>query len=187
MIECAKICQNIAKRLGLDGEIAKRVGFFHDIGKAVDFEIDNDHVTQGIRLANDYGLDNYVIDAIKSHHNNYASEFIYSQIVKIADILSAGRPGARMDANVEYIKRVQEMESICLKHPSVSKAYALRAGRYLTVYVQPSMVSETNFESLVYTLKKELEENNITNKFQVEVLVYRTNVIKIKTEVSNHK
>jgi HD superfamily phosphodiesterase len=79
------------------------------------------------------------------------------------------------------------MESICLKHQGVSKAYALRAGRYLMVYVQPSMVGETNFESLVYTLKKEIEENNITNKFQVEVLVYRTNVIKIKTEVSNNK
>jgi ribonuclease Y len=183
MLECAKITQSIAIKLGLDGEIAKRVGFFHDIGKANDFEIDNDHVSQGIKIANEYGLDNYILDAIKSHHNTYSSEYIYSQIVKIADTLSAARPGARMDVHDEYIKRVNTMEDICLKHPGVSKAYALRAGRYLMVYVKPNIIPEQNLESFVYQLKKELETNNTTNKFQIEVLVYRTNTISIKTEV----
>jgi ribonuclease Y len=184
MIECAKIAQSIAIKLGLDGEIAKRVGFFHDIGKANDFEIDNDHVAQGIKIANEYGLDKYILDAIKSHHNACSSEYIYSQLVKIADTLSAARPGARMDVHDEYIKRVNTMEAICLKHPGVSKAYALRAGRYLMVYVKPNIIAEQNLESFVYQLKKELETNNTTNKFQIEVLVYRTNTISIKTEVS---
>jgi ribonuclease Y len=183
MLETSKIAQNIALKLGLDGEIAKRVGFFHDIGKANDFEIDNDHVAQGIKIANEYGLDKYILDAIKSHHAASSTQYIYSQIVKIADTLSAARPGARMDMHEDYIKRVNTMEDICLKHPGVSKAYALRAGRYLMVYVKPAIIAEQNLEGLAYEIKRELEKNNTTNKFQIEVLVYRTNTISIKTEV----
>jgi ribonuclease Y len=183
MLETAKIAQSIAIKLGLDGEIAKRVGFFHDIGKANDFEIDNDHVTQGIKIANEFGLDKYILDAIKSHHDGYSTEYIYSQIVKIADTLSAARPGARMDVHEDYIKRVNTMEDICLKHPGVSKAYALRAGRYLMVYVKPTVITEQGLEGLLYEIKTELETNNTTNKFQIEVLAYRTNTVSIKTEV----
>jgi ribonuclease Y len=187
MTECAKVCQMLAYKLGLDPKIAKKVGFFHDIGKATDFEVDNDHVAQGLIIAKQYNLDPYIVDAIRSHHRNTTSQYVYSTLVKIADVISAGRPGARIDAHEQYVKRVTTMEELCLKHPGVTKAYALKAGRELMVVVEPNKIKEQDYQKLAYELKKELEANEITGKIGININIYRINTINVKTEASNTK
>jgi len=185
--ECAKLAIEIARILKLDEYKAKKAAFFHDIGKAIDQEIDNDHVKQGINLAKEYHLEQYVIDAIASHHDGIISKDPYSVIVKIVDTISAARPGARINSYDEYIQRVKELESICLKHNGVKKAYGIKSGRSLIVIVDPGIIDEHDQVELGYLIKKEIQENVITNKFQIDIYMYRISNFQLKTETDINK
>ncbi|MDR0857336.1 MAG: HDIG domain-containing protein [Mycoplasmataceae bacterium] len=173
-IETAKICKLIAGELGLDQSIALKVGFFHDIGKAVDFENDNDHVEQGKEIAKKYKLGEYVYDGIATHHNYDKPQFIYSSIIKVADIISAGRPGSRIEHSGNLFQRNKEMEKICTEIPGVEKAFVLRSGKNLMVYVEPSKISDSELNQLAYSIKQKLNDNQNTRTANPEISIIRT-------------
>lgn len=105
-IEVSQIAANIATQLELDVLKAKRAGFFHDIGKATaNF---GDHVEEGLKIAQEEGLDDYIQNSIESHHGRVIADNPYSMIVKAADILSAGREGAR-PRQIELIEQRKDM------------------------------------------------------------------------------
>lgn len=182
MKESALIASMIADKLNLDVEKAKRAAFLHDIGKSFDYEVNHDHIDIGLRIANEYKFDDYIVNSIASHHNNVAPNNIYSIITKIADTLSAARPGARTDSHEEYIERIETIEKTCLNHEGVKKAFAIRSGRFVRVIVEPSIINDNKLEKLGYEIKKKLENDPITNKFQIDVSIYRINNFSFKTK-----
>ncbi|QHX36501.1 ribonuclease Y [Spiroplasma sp. BIUS-1] len=161
-IEVGTISKRIAHELGLDEKIALKSGLLHDIGKAVDFEQEGSHVTLGVNILKKYDIENIVINAVESHHNDVQKETYYAEIVAIADAMSAARPGARNNDAEEYFARMQELEDLCLEQEGVTKAYVLKAGREIRVMVNPSVVDDYNMKKLSYTLKEEIQKINKT-------------------------
>ncbi len=159
-IEMAHIASMIAAELGLNVEVAKKGALLHDIGKAIDHEVEGTHVELGRKILKKYGIAENVIEAMQSHHEDYPYAAPEAYVVTTADILSAGRPGARRDSLEHYIKRLGDLEKIATEFPGVRQAYALSAGRELRIFVIPEKIDD--FRAL--ELARE-----IANKIQSEL------------------
>ncbi len=141
-LEVAHLSGALAAELGADVSVAKKAGLLHDIGKAVDHEIQGTHVEIGIKIMEKFNMPKEVIDAMKSHHEDYPFETPESFIIAAADAISASRPGARKDTLEKYLKRLEELEATANSFPGVEKTYAIQAGREIRVFVKPEEVDD---------------------------------------------
>ena len=171
-IETAELCGIMAAELGLDQTMAKRCGLLHDIGKEADFEIDGSHVEIGVRLAKKYGEGDIVINSIESHHGDVAPKYITSILVAAADTLSAARPGARSETLETYIKRIEQLETICKGFDGVQQCYAMQSGREVRVVVIPDKVDDLQAFKMAHDIKEKIE-NEMTFPGQIKVNVIR--------------
>lgn len=155
-IEVALLAEALAHEIGADPIVAKKAGLFHDIGKAVE-ESEGSHVELGMKILEKYGVENEVISAMKSHHEEYPVERIEAVLVKVADQISASRPGARKETIENYLKRLEELEKIALSFEGVEKAWALQAGREIRVFVKPEEVDDLTTEKLARQIANKIE------------------------------
>ena len=157
-IEVSHIAGMMAAELGADVQAAKRAGLLHDLGKAVDHELEGTHVSLGVEFARKYKEKEEIIHAIEAHHNDVEPRTIVACLVQAADAISAARPGARRENLENYIKRLEQLETITGSYPGVDKAYAIQAGREVRVMVKPEQVSEDQMVILARDLAKKIEE-----------------------------
>ena len=176
--ETANLAGIMASELGLNPKIARRAGLLHDIGKAVDHEMEGTHVSLGVEFARKYKEREDIIHAIEAHHNDVEPRTIVACLVQAADAISAARPGARRENLENYIKRLEQLESISTSFHGVEKAYAIQAGREVRVMVKPEQVSEDQMVILARDLAKKIEEE-MEYPGQIKVHVLReTKVIE---------
>ena len=171
-METAYLAGIMAAELGLDQNLAKRAGLLHDIGKAVDFEQEGSHVELGARLAKKYGEPAVVINAIESHHGDVPANCVISNLVQAADTLSAARPGARSETLESYIKRIEQLESICKSFEGVYQCYAMQSGREVRVMVIPDKVDDLTAFKMARDIREKIE-NEMTYPGQIKVSVIR--------------
>ena len=171
-MEVAHLAGIMAAELGENVTLAKRAGLLHDIGKAIDHEIEGSHVDIGVDLAKKYKENEIVINAIASHHGDAPQTNIISNLVQIADSLSASRPGARNDSLENYIKRLEQLESISNGISGVDKSYALQAGRELRVLVKPEEVDDVKSYKIAREIKEKIE-NEMQYPGTIKVTVVR--------------
>ncbi len=157
-VECAFIAGKLASEIGEDEILTRRAALLHDIGKAVDHEVEGSHVEIGHNIASRYGEPKAVLDAIRSHHGEVEAETIIAVLVAASDALSAARPGARSESLDNYIKRLEQLETLSSKHEGVEQAYAIQAGREVRVLVKPDQIDDTLAHKLARDIKKEIEE-----------------------------
>ncbi len=157
-VEVAHLAGSIASELGADVDIAKKAGLFHDIGKAVDHEIQGSHVEIGRKILKKFDIDEKIIKAMQSHHEEYPFETVESIIVQVADTLSGARPGARKDTLEAYLKRLEELESIANSFTGIEKSYAIQAGREIRVFVKPDEIDDLEAHKLAKNIAEQIHK-----------------------------
>jgi ribonuclease Y len=155
--EVAVIAGLLAAEIGLNREIAKRGALLHDIGKGIETDGDQNHAEMGMELVRKMNEDPRVINAIGAHHNDVEPNCPESIVVQIADAISAARPGARRETLDNYIKRLENLESIAESFSGVDKAFAIQAGRELRILVNYENVSDDQAKELCKSIAKKIE------------------------------
>ena len=171
-IEVGQIAGMLAAELGSDVKSAKRAGLLHDIGKAVDQEQEGTHVQLGADLARRFGEKELIVHAIEAHHDDVPCNTLTDALVKIADTISAGRPGARRDTLEIYIKRLKKLEEIANSYEGIKQTFAVQAGREVRVIVQPNAFDDVASAKLARDIAKRIEDE-LEYPGQIRVTVVR--------------
>ena len=108
--------------------------------------------------AKKYKEDEVVINSIASHHGDTEATSVIANLIEIADILSASRPGARNDSLENYIKRLEQLESIANSFDGIDKSFAMQAGRELRILVKPDEVDEVKTHKIAREIKTRIEQ-----------------------------
>jgi ribonucrease Y len=170
--EVANLCGIMAAELGMNPKLAKRAGLLHDIGKVPDEETELSHALLGAKLAEKYGENPAVVNAIGAHHDEMEMQFVISPIIQACDAISGARPGARREIMQQYIQRIKDLETLAMTYPGVEKAYAIQAGRELRVIVEADKVSDTDSEKISFEMAQKIQ-NEMTYPGQIKVTVIR--------------
>ncbi len=170
--ETANLCAIMASELGLNPKLAKRAGLLHDIGKVPDEETELSHALLGAKLAEKYGENPAVVNAIGAHHDEMEMQYVISPIIQACDAISGARPGARREIMQQYIQRIKDLENLALGYTGVEKAYAIQAGRELRVIVESEKVSDADSDKLSFEIAQKIQ-TEMTFPGQIKVTVIR--------------
>ena len=155
--EVAMIASILASEVGANRDRAKRAALLHDIGKGAESDSDQNHAEIGMEMAKKMGEDPLVVNAVGAHHSDIEPASLEAVIVQIADAISAARPGARRETVDNYVKRLENLESIAESFNGVEKAFAIQAGRELRILVNNEKISETQVKDLAQQIAKKIE------------------------------
>ncbi|HTE10839.1 MAG TPA: ribonuclease Y, partial [Chitinophagaceae bacterium] len=155
--EVANLCATMAAELGMNSKLAKRAGLLHDIGKVPDEESELSHALLGARIAEKYGENPAVVNAIGAHHDEMEMQYVISPIIQACDAISGARPGARREIMQQYLQRIKELESLALTYQGVEKAYAIQAGRELRVIVEADKVTDADSDRLSFEIAQKIQ------------------------------
>jgi ribonucrease Y len=170
--EVANLCGIMASEMGLNPKLAKRAGLLHDIGKVPDEETELSHALLGAKLAEKYGENPAVVNAIGAHHDEIEMQYVISPIVQACDAISGARPGARREIMQQYLQRIKDLENLAISYPGVEKAYAIQAGRELRVIVEADKVGDAESDKLSFEIAQKIQTEMIYPG-QIKVTVIR--------------
>ena len=170
--EVANLCGIMAAELGMNAKLAKRAGLLHDIGKVPDDETELSHALLGMKLAEKYGENPAVCNAIGAHHDEVEMQYVISPVVQACDSMSGARPGARREIMQQYLQRIKDLENLALAYTGFEKAYAIQAGRELRVIVEADKVSDGESDKLSFEIAQKIQ-TEMTYPGQIKVTVIR--------------
>lgn len=171
-LEVGHIAGMLAAEIGANVYVAKRAGLLHDIGKAVDQTQEGTHIQLGVEIARRFNEKEEVIHAIEAHHDDVTANTIEAVLIKVADAISAGRPGARRDTLEIYIKRLQKIEEIVNSYEGIKQSFAVQAGREVRVIVQSEQFDDLASQKLARDVAKRIEDE-LDYPGQIRVTVVR--------------
>lgn len=170
--ETANLCAIMAAELGMNPKLAKRAGLLHDIGKVPDEETELTHALLGAKLAEKYGENPAVVNAIGAHHDEMEMQYVISPIIQACDAISGARPGARREIMQQYLQRIKDLENLAMNYTGVEKAYAIQAGRELRVIVEADKVTDVDSDKLSFEIAQKIQ-TEMTYPGQIKVTVIR--------------
>ncbi len=170
-IEMAAAATMLASELGADVEVAKVATFFHDIGKAIDHEVGGSHDVLTKQILEKYNFSPEIVHAAYAHHDAEPQRTPEAMIVKAADAISAGRPGARQESLTSYMDRILKLEETAKSFQGVRKAYAISAGREIRIIVNEEEMKDEAIKELAQQAAEKIEEDLVyPGKIKVNVI-----------------
>lgn len=178
-LEVAILSGMIADELKLDSALAKRSGLLHDIGKVLDYKIEGSHAVISGDYAAKYHETTHVVDTVLAHHDDKIVETPHAFILKAADAMSGARPGARVDMEDGYNRRLDGISSVVqsFQDAGVTHSAIMHAGREVHVYVDTKKTPHTKLDDLARSIAEKLE-TDVEYPGQIRVTVIR------RTEIS---
>lgn len=155
--EMAHVAGMIAEEIGADVRTVKIATLLHDVGKAVTHKVEGKHHHIGAELAAKYGMKKEVVHAIEAHHDDIEATTPEALVVRVADALSAARPGARNISAENFVERMKDLENIATSFNGIDKAYAISAGREVRVIVSPKSVDDLSAIKLARDIANKIE------------------------------
>lgn len=155
--EMAQLAGMIATEIGVDVRVVKTATLLHDIGKAVTHRIEGKHHHIGAELARKYGMSEAIAHAIEAHHDDIEATTPEAVVVRIADALSASRPGARNISAENFAERMKDLENVAMSFDGIDKAYAISAGREVRIIVMPERIDDLNAIKLARDIANKIE------------------------------
>jgi ribonuclease Y len=173
-LEVATLAGMLADEVGVDPILARRSGILHDIGKALDYRIDGSHAVISGDYALKFGEDESVVDTVLSHHDDKIVETPHAYILKAADAMSGARPGARVDMEEGYQKRIDDIIEVVnsFRPAGVVDSAIMHAGREVHVFVDNRRVKERDIDPLALDIARKLE-SDVQFPGQIKVTVVR--------------
>jgi ribonuclease Y len=172
-MEVAWASTMMGSELGLDVNVCKIAGFLHDLGKAIDQNPDvqgtHDFLTK--ELMEKYHFNEPEIHAAWTHHESEPPKTPEALIVKAADAISAGRPGARQESIQKYLERLEALESAANSFEGVKNSFAISAGREVRVMVDSEIIKDENMQPLAGNIAKKIQsELSYPGKIKVNII-----------------
>lgn len=180
-LEVSWIATMLGSEFGLNVEVCKVAGFLHDLGKAIDQDpnVQGTHDFLTKELMSKYNFSEEEIHAAWTHHDSAPAKTPEALIVKAADAVSAGRPGARQESLEKYTERIAALEDAGKSFQGVKKAYAISAGRELRIHVDPEQINDENMKPLAEEIAVKIEkEISYPGKIKINA-IRRTGFIEI--------
>ena len=178
-MEVAWLAGMMAEEVGADVKLARRAGLLHDIGKAVEHSVDGSHPNVGAEMAKRYGESDVVVQAIRSHEGDIASNDVISFIVQTANLMSNSRTGAKRPGLDSFVRRLEDIESIGNSFDGVSRTFAVQSGREVKVLVESAKVTDEQAQMLSRDIARKIErELNYPGQIKVSV-VRETRIVEM--------
>lgn len=171
-MEVGSLAGMMASELGEDVKRARRAGLLHDIGKGIEHTVEGSHAFVGADFAKRYGESDAVVHAIRAHHAEEKPATVLAFIVQAANIISNSRPGARRQSIDNYVRRMEDLESIGNSFDGVIRTFAVQAGKEVRVLVEASRVTDDQAQMLSYDIARKIERE-MSHPGQVQVTVVR--------------
>ena len=170
-IEMAAASAILAAEIGADIEKAKVSAFFHDIGKAIDHEVGGSHDVLSKEILEKHNFDPDIVHAAYAHHDAVPQRTPEAMLVKAADAISAGRPGARQESLTSYLDRIKKLEKVAKEFDGIKKVYAISAGREIRIFVDEEEIDDEKIKKLAEAAAKKIEDELIyPGKIKVNVI-----------------
>lgn len=178
-IEVGFLAGTMAAELGVDVKKARRAGLLHDIGKGLDHTIEGSHAVIGAEFIKKHGEHEEIAHAVRAHHDDEKPSSPLAFIVSAANALSNSRPGARRQNMDQYIRRMEDMESIGNSFDGVLRTFAVQTGKELRVLVESSRVTDEQASMLSYDIARKIERE-LSYPGQIKISVVReTRVVEM--------
>jgi len=138
----------------------------------VDHQVEGAHANIGADIVQQWEKSRDVVQGIAEHHGETGHMSILGFIVSAADAISGGRPGARRESLEQYIKRLENLETIANGFDGVEKSYAIQAGREIRILVKPDSIDDVGALRLARDIVKKIQET-LEYPGQIKVTVIR--------------
>ncbi len=173
-LEVARLAGMLADEVGVDPKLAKRAGILHDIGKVLDYKIEGSHAVISGDYATRFGEAELVVDTVLSHHDDKIVETPHAYILKAADAMSGARPGARVDMEEGFQKRIEGIADVInsFQGQGVTGSAIMHAGREIHVFVDNRRIKEKDIDPLAQNICRKLE-SDVQFPGQIKVTVVR--------------
>lgn len=173
-LEVARLAGMLADELGIDPKLAKRSGILHDIGKVLDYKIEGSHAVISGDYAQRFGEEEVVVDTVLSHHDDKIVETPHAYVLKAADAMSGARPGARVDMEEGFQKRIESIADVIksFQPQGVTGSAIMHAGREVHVFVDSRRIKEKDIDPLANNICRKLE-SDVQFPGQIKVTVVR--------------
>lgn len=156
-IEVARMAEMMANELWLNADLAKKAWLLHDIWK-IDAGNGEGHARVGAEILRKYGMHDVIVNTAEAHHFDVPLLYPETRIATAADMISASRPGARVDSKEKFVERMSNLETLVSTISGVSKAFIMQAGREIMAFFNPVQIKDEDIEKLVQEIALKIEE-----------------------------